>query len=311
VRNLPPQGSQPAGAELSYVDVAEDVVAVIPATLEPGTSNSTLVIDNRDVVVVDTMILPRLGGEIQSQLRRRGLRARVVVNTHPHVDHVGGNAAFTDARVLSHSVTVDSVRRLAADTSFLAKRFPLLAEEITGLRLRVPDPLDSDALDSDVCGAGIRILTLGPAHTPVDLAFWLPERRLLIAGDLCFNQITPIALPGHATIRGWIRVLAELIELQPLVVIPGHGPPAGPETLTVLKAYFEALLHTVREAVADAVPVHTRQSRLQPGPVGEWAEPNRTALNLAVAYAELTGDISGLPTGIPVPSRPTRETLPR
>ena len=37
----------------------------------------------------------------------------------------------------------------------------------------------------------IEVLHLGPAHSPGDISVWLPERRLVIAGDMAFHERIP------------------------------------------------------------------------------------------------------------------------
>ena len=50
---------------------------------------------------------------------------------------------------------------------------------------------------------------LGPAHTTNDVVAWIPERRVLFAGDLVFNGGTPFVVMGSvAGSRAIERVLA-------------------------------------------------------------------------------------------------------
>lgn len=293
------------------VELADGVVALIAGTTA-GEANSTVVLRDGDAAVVDTLLLPGLAADIHDVLHRRGARATTVLNTHPHIDHVGGNGAFPDARVIAPAATADSVRRLAADTSFLARLFPNHSDQLADLRLRVPEAVHGE-FASPVPAA--EVLLLGPAHTPVDLALWLPEERLLIAGDLCVNGIVPLALPGHADIAGWIAALETLIGLAPAVVVPGHGEPGGVEVLHTNRAYLTTVLGMAERAVAEHTDPHEFAHQADWACVRGWAQPDRTALNLAVAVAGLTGDRSRLPAGIPAASRtpvvPPAEEEPR
>jgi cyclase len=249
---------------------------------------------------VDTLLLPTMAAGIVAELDRRGAKAALLLNTHPHADHVGGNSAVPDGRLAAHPVTADSVRRLAADPALLAGLFPAYADELTGIMLRVPEPVEPATLPLPT---GVAVLVAGPAHTPVDLAVLDRGSDVLVAGDLCFNQVTPMALPGHANLAGWADELDRLIALAPRVVVPGHGPPGGVEILQAVRHWLRAVLATAAEAVDAGVAPAALAGRVDAGPVAGWAEPRRTALALAVAVAELTGDTSGLPGGVPVASR--------
>lgn len=294
-----PADQSPSWHGLTSYEVANGVVVLSSGSGTEGTSNSTILLHGDTATVVDTLLLPSMAQGILAELDRRRARATLVVDTHPHADHVGGNAAFPDARVVAHPVTADSVRRLAADPSLLAGLFPAHSGELSGLQLRVPEPVEPTALE---LAPGLEVVALGPAHTPVDLALLVPEAGVLVAGDLCFNQVTPLTLPGHANLAGWANALDRLAALAPRVVIPGHGPPGGAEVLGVVRDWLRAVLATA-EAADAGMDARTLADRVDAGPVADWAEPGRTALAVAVAVAELTGDASRLPAGIPVASR--------
>jgi cyclase len=268
--------------------LTDGVTVVGDPTGTLGRSNSVVVDDGGSAVVVDTMLIPALTARLHDVLRSRDARADFVVNTHPHVDHVGGNAAFPTASVLAHPVTVAMVTELARDTSFLGGMFPAFATELAELQLRIPAAFDT----APDLPRGARTLALGPAHSPADVAVWLPDDGVLVAGDLCFHGITPLALPGHASIRGWIAALDLCLALDPRAVVPGHGHVATAAALMEVRAYLR-ILQDVASDTADAVPgdpVTQRAVRRlgAAAPLG-WAEPGRHAVNLAVAVAEHNG----------------------
>ncbi|MBO0876306.1 MAG: MBL fold metallo-hydrolase [Pseudonocardia sp.] len=277
-------------------DVADGVVVFSSGAGTGGTSNSTVITgDAGAATVVDTLLLPSMAARIVAELDRRGATASLVHDTHPHADHVGGNAAFPNARALAPPATAESVRRLAAEPSLLAGLFPAYADELAGITLRVPEPATGISVR-----AGVDVLVTGPAHSPADLAVTVGSCDVLVAGDLCFNQATPMALPGHADLAGWAAALDDLIALGPRVVVPGHGPPGGIELLYTTRYWVRAVLAAATEAAEAGPDAVTRATPVDTGPVADWAAPQRTAL--AVAVAELTGDTSRLPTGIPVAS---------
>lgn len=289
-------------------EVADRVLMVSSGPGAAGSSNAAVLLGDEGATVVDTLLVPSMAQCIHTEIERRNRHADLLVYTHPHADHVGGSSAFPEVRLLADPVTADSVRRLAADPALLPGLFPAFADELTLARPRVPEPID----------AGHRLLlagrgeafTTGPAHTPVDLAVHVPAAGVLVTGDLCFNQVVPLALPGHADIAGWAAALDRLIALDPNVVVPGHGPAGGIEILYAVRHWLGAVLETAGEAVELGIDARSLLGQVDLGPVAGWAEPGRTVLALAVAAAEISGDPSHLPAGVPVASRTGQPPAP-
>jgi glyoxylase-like metal-dependent hydrolase (beta-lactamase superfamily II) len=76
--------------------------------------------------------------------------------------------------------------------------------------------------DLVVGGVHFQIKPLGPAHTPEDLAVYLPAEKVLFAGDLVFRSRIPFV--GQADSRHWIVALDRLLAFDTKVIVPGHGP---------------------------------------------------------------------------------------
>ena len=70
----------------------------------------------------------------------------------------------------------------------------------------------------------VQLLHFGPAHTPGDIVVWLPQQKILFAGDIVYTErmlaIIPISHTG-----GWVQAFDKLTALKPRVVVPGHGKP--------------------------------------------------------------------------------------
>ena len=110
--------------------------------------------------------------------------------------------------------------------------------------LRLPEPLEGDlSLPHDG-----ELITFGPSHSPQDAVLWLKGSATLIAGDLCSNGVTPMVMDGD--VKGWIEALDRLLELEPAVVVPGHGPVGTAAELRDLRTYLCRLRDTARTAVS-------------------------------------------------------------
>jgi glyoxylase-like metal-dependent hydrolase (beta-lactamase superfamily II) len=88
-----------------------------------------------------------------------------------------------------------------------------------------------------------------PGHTPGHVSLWQPEQRLLIVGDALSNYDVGwvnLALDGPDAAAIALASLHRMADLEPRVIMPGHGPiPAEPE------AAFAAALRRAQRLVDD------------------------------------------------------------
>lgn len=272
-------------------EVADGVVAVLTGDGGAGQSNSVLLLGGAGpATVVDTMLLPEMAAGITAALERRGRRAELVVNTHIHTDHIGGNPLFAGVPLLAHPRTAAGMRRMIGEPglpALLAKVMPAFADRLAGWDSVAAQPAPPVAIERALPG-GTRVLEFTDAHSAADLAVWLPAQRVLVSGDLCFAGVTPLAV--HGRVGRWRRALDQLIALNPRVVVPGHGRPAGIGALHDLAGYFDRVLAAARLAHTYQLSARTVWARFDPGPAAGWLEPDRTLTNIQVALAEITGE---------------------
>jgi len=94
----------------------------------------------------------------------------------------------------------------------------------------------------------VKVLWLGRANTGGDAIVWLPDAKLLLAGDTVVHP-TPFAFGSYMS--EWPVTLQRMIDLRPATIIPGHGPVMHDTSyLTLLIEAFQALFSQVQAAVA-------------------------------------------------------------
>jgi cyclase len=270
------------------VEVADGVVAVVNGDGSAGLSNSVLLLGG-PATVIDTMLLPEMAGSIVAALDRRRRRAELVVNTHIHTDHIGGNALFGDVPILAHPRTAAGMRKMIGEPglpTLLAKVMPAFAERLADWDSVAAQPLPPAGIESAL-PEGARVVEFTDAHSAADLVVWLPAQQVLVTGDLCFSGVTPLAV--HGRVGRWRTALDQLIALHPEVVLPGHGRPAGIGALHDLADYFDRVLAAARLAHTEQLTAEAVWARFDPGPAAGWLEPERTLVNIQVALSEETG----------------------
>jgi glyoxylase-like metal-dependent hydrolase (beta-lactamase superfamily II) len=267
-------------------EVAEGIVTVVHGNGEVGVSNASFVIEGDRAFVVDTMTFPEMATGMVREIARRGARVETVLNTHHHIDHIGGNKLFADAQIFAHPESIRSLERLGFPTKMYDRLMPQFRGHFDDLELVTPVPIE-EQLTMPREGE-LHIFT--PAHTAADTAVWFPEARVLLSGDLCFIGVVPLSV--NSLISGWIEALDALIALKPSIVVPGHGPIGTLPDLVNLRYYFIDVQRIGRQAVTEHLSLADALSLLDPGPLADWIESERHEINLERAMQEARGEIS-------------------
>jgi cyclase len=267
-------------------EVADGIFTVVHGQGEVGVANATFVIEREQTLVIDTMTFPAMALTMAEEITRRGGRVDVVLNTHHHIDHVGGNGVFADSCILAHPASIGALQKLGLPVPVYHRLMPRFKDHFADLELVLPSPLPARL----ALPRGGELLTFAPAHTPADVAVWFPRSRVLIAGDICFNGVVPLAV--NSLISGWLAALDTLIALQPEVVVPGHGAIGSLADLCLLREYFTALERLGREAVQEHLTLRDALAAFDPGPLAGWIEAERHAINLERVLQEARGEIS-------------------
>jgi glyoxylase-like metal-dependent hydrolase (beta-lactamase superfamily II) len=181
---------------------------------------------------------------------------RYVIVTHYHADHIYGLQAFkaAGATIVAHPSGREYLHSDNARQRLHASRQELAPWIDERTRLQPADHwLDGDTT-LRVGSIDFRIRHVGPAHTSEDLVVHVPQRRVLFAGDLVFRGRIPFV--GQADSRQWIASLTRLIQFEPRVMIPGHGPASTQPTadLAVTRDYLLYLRERMGEAARNLEP---------------------------------------------------------
>ncbi|MDX3662938.1 MBL fold metallo-hydrolase [Streptomyces sp. ID05-26A] len=166
-----------------------------------------LITGTGDSLLVDSGMDPALAREI---------RPSRIVLTHNHFDHVLATEAFLPCEVWAHEGCV-------VDDSLLEDRAKHYDDLFEG-RLVAPTHTFRDTVTFDVGGRRVDLHHFGPAHTSHDVVVHVPDAGVVFAGDLV-EQGAPAQAGPDATPSNWRHVLDLLLELDPRIVVPGHGDP--------------------------------------------------------------------------------------
>jgi len=222
-----------------------------------------------------------------------GRSPTMLLNTHHHGDHTNGNCFFEDALIIGH----EACRELIVRSGILRPDGIFEPVEWGELQPAPPFVTLHDRLDVYVDDLLVELHHFGTAaHTTNDVVAWIPEHRVLFSGDIVFNGGTPFVLMG--SVAGALTVLDRLVELDPAVIVPGHGPPCGVAELDVVGEYLRFVqLQAERTKAAGLTPLEAARA-IDLGDFAALTDPERLAGNLHRAYAELDGVHPGGPIDV-------------
>ncbi len=267
-------------------EIADGIFTIVHGQGEVGVSNATFVLEKDRAFVIDTMTFPEMATYMADEIARHGAHVETVLNTHHHIDHMGGNKVFADAQIIAHPISIGAVQKLGLPSPIYDRLMPQFKDRFAELELVIPAPLP----DQTTLPRGGELLAFTPAHTPADVAVWFPQTRVLLTGDICFKGVVPLAVNG--LISGWIEALDTLIALDPTVVVPGHGGIGTVSDLRILREYFTAIQRLGNEAVRENLSLEDALAQFDPGLLAGWIESDRHTVNLERVIQEKRGEIS-------------------
>jgi cyclase len=207
-------------------------------------------IEFRDFLVVIDANYPWGALPILQDLRKTTTKpVRFVLDTHYHADHSYGNGVFAEqgATIISSDDTAADSR--SRNTPSWEKNKDTGVFDLKQYKLVHPLLTFHDKLVIDDGERWLELIRVGPAHTRGDVVAWLPKERILFTGDVCTTRAqNNLSDPGMDP-DGWVRVLGQLADMNPAIVVPGHGIQGTVEALKGQQAFLAGMIEQVRAGV--------------------------------------------------------------
>lgn len=294
VRSTKPAGVLQKTRAYRFNKIRDDVYhAVGTGALTVG-ANSSIIINDNDVTLVDTHISPAAAWVLMDELKAITTKpVRTVIITHFHYDHAHGTQIFGDGvEVIGREFTRDVLLH-DVEGKLFKSYIAGLPQQIERLRTQVAseqDPVKKAAAQAQLESAEanrdaqaevkavapnitlkdkmtlyrgnreIQVLYLGRGHTGGDVVVYLPKERILFSGDLMTNG-TSNMVDGFAD--EWVNTLEELKKLDFETVLPGHGEAfTGKEKITAYQSYLRDIWSQVSRLKQQGVSAEDAAKRV-------------------------------------------------
>ena len=188
-------------------------------------ANAGVIVGRQGIVVVDTLVSAKEADRLVGDIRAiSALPVKYAVDTHWHLDHAFGNCQFakTGAAVIAHSSEKD---RLIVDGAAILKtpqNYGLTDKDLVGTTIAAPTLTFTDRMTIDLGGQRIELIHVAPSHSDGSILVYLPDKKVLFAGDILFTGYHAFA--GDGDIAGWLKTLDYILAMDVALIIPGQAP---------------------------------------------------------------------------------------
>lgn len=241
------------------------------------------------LVAVDTQFPDTAAQFLAGLPGRAGRSLDLVVNTHHHGDHTGGNGVLKPAaKMMVAHANVPALQRARAEKD------GTLDKQVYA------DTTFPETWRKEVGGEVVAAKYFGAAHTKGDIVTHFEKANVIHMGDLMFNRIYPVIdRPGGGEIQHWAIVLEQVAKAYPAdaIYIFGHGSAKFGVTgqrsdLLVFRDYLSGLIDYTQKKIKAGEPKEKIVALDNLPGFPDFHVPagpaNRLPGNLSVAYDELT-----------------------
>lgn len=233
--------------DFSKVNIKTTKITESLYMLEGAGGNIGVSVGEDGIIVIDDQFAP-LAEKIQEAISKISPKPiKFVINTHWHMDHVGGNEKFatTGAVIVAH----DNVRKRMSTEQFIE----LMKTKVEPSPAKaLPVVTFTNDITLHLNGEDIRVVHVDATHTDGDSIVVFPKAKVIHMGD-CYMTISyPYAdLSSGGNFDGFIATIAKVLGMtdNSFKIIPGHGPLSNK---TEMKAWHDMLVE-IRASVKKEV----------------------------------------------------------
>lgn len=223
--------------------------------------NTCFVQTKEGFVVIDSGPTYGYASQAYEQMQKiASLPVKYVVITHDHDDHWLGNSFYKEKGTL---LIGPETYEQNIHPGMATRMEKSVGKEIyAGTKVVKLDTVVQDSLDLTVGDTVFHIKQLvKQAHTKGDLVVYLPQKNVLFAGDLVFNdRITSLR---DGSIIGSLKALELIENMHPKIIVGGHGYRTDSNATSVFKAYLTTMKKQIQKALDNDIPIDEISNKVQ------------------------------------------------
>ncbi len=291
-----PRFPKPPTWETRLTEVAPNVYAYIqaggPGRDNASVANAGIIVGDKGVVVIDTLTAPMHTKAFIAAIRRVTDKPFTqVFLTHHHGDHTNGTQYFDGAEVLSHPYCRDQILKVArAGGPAVWAKHEGWADGTEPRRIVPPTTTFDATMRYHYAKTVLELFPMGPAHTHGDIVAYLPQHKVLFAGDIGFFYVAPWCQNAHPS--KWIETCDMIRRMDVQTIVPGHGPLGGQAQLADMRDYLVLLKTETRKRYDAKVTAGAAAADIRLGKYDNWIGPERIVLNVQRFYDEFSGALT-------------------
>jgi len=241
------------------IKVADGVWSAIGAT-QPYTyensghnNNLSFVIGDEAVLVVNGSASYLLAQALHEEIKKiTDLPVKYVVNENAQIHAALGNNYWKEqgATIIGH---VDAAEYLERNQYEKIERLRAFAREKAEGTVVIPyDETFEDRMTLDLGNMTAELIYFGASHSPGDISVYVPERNVMIAGDIAFH-VRMLPIFEYTDTAAWLETWQDFAAFShDKIIIPGHGGPTDFETVdTYTRGYLEYLRSEVAKLIEE------------------------------------------------------------
>src|SRR6202790_3206410 len=214
--------------------------------------NSVIIEGTDEVMLVDAQLTKTNAEKVLQEIKETKKPLSIVYITHEHADHFLGLEVFRDAYpgvgIIASSAVVDRINKVYQEK--IDKWQKIFGPGATSHVVAI-SKFDGNVIEFE--SAKIQVLRNIQGDTDENSMLWIPGQRILITGDVLFNDMHVYTADTDGTARGrWLSSLKTIRALKPSVVIPGHSKVGAPLDSSTAVDFTERYLLAFEEELRKA-----------------------------------------------------------
>lgn len=214
---------------------------------------SYAILGGTHALIYDTHVSLDHARSIRKYLEAMGVSRFTVVLSHRHLDHVAGTEVFAGSPVIANAKTLAHLARDRVGIEDATFHGPPAIRPLI-----LPTQVFSGHMNLQIGRLTVELIE-AEIHSDDATILWLPDQRLLFAGDTLEDSLTYVGEPHR--LEAHLVDLARLKALNPLHILPNHGAEAiiasggyGPGMIAAAEAYAAHLVRCRTDSAARALP---------------------------------------------------------